>query len=86
VTKVVSLTTKPPVAQEIKDNIIEILKQYLEKAEKGEISCVIVIAGFPGGIWSNDMSSTLDFPTAIGKLEIAKQEWIGQELSQAQED
>ncbi len=82
---VVKLAQKPTVSQEVKDGIIEIIKAYLKKAEQGEVSSLIIIAGFLDGTWGDDMSSTLDFPTAVGQLEICKQEWIEQELSKAED-
>ena len=78
-TTLVTLTPKPTIAKEIQDNVIDILKTYLGKAERGEINCVIVMAGFTDGTWTHDLSSTLAFPTAIGMVEIAKQEWIDEE-------
>ena len=79
----VTLTPKPTAAKEVQDNVVDILKTYLEKANKGEVNYVIVIAGFTDNTWTHDMSSTLDFPRAIGVVEIAKQEWIEE---QNQED
>ncbi len=77
----VVFTPKQTVENEVQESVVGVLKEYLAKAEAGQLNCVIVIAGFLDGMWTDDMSSTLDFPTAIGRLEIAKQEWIAQELN-----
>ena len=78
---IIKLAPKPPASKEIRDNILDILKEYQKHAEEGKLECLVIIGGFVDNSWTNHMSGTLDFPQAIGKLQIAMQEWIAEELT-----
>lgn len=71
-----SIVAAPTVQDEIKGNIIDDLREMLVKAEAGEIEGLILVAKYPSGKWSDRRSGCIDFPGAIGYLEIVKQAWI----------
>ena len=75
-TEIVSLVQKPTVTEEIRSNVVNILRETLEQAERGEIDTVIMILHHPDGDWTDRASSTEIFSDSIGRLEILKQKWI----------
>jgi len=72
----VSLVTKPTVADNIKNDIVEILRESLARAEAGEVDALLLIEKRPDGHWRDERSGCTNFPDAIGRLEIVKQAWI----------
>jgi hypothetical protein len=67
---------KPTVAEDIKQQCIDLLRKALQEAEAGEVVSAFVILKRPDHTWSDERSGTMDFPDAIGRLEIVKQSWI----------
>lgn len=74
------LAPKPTVDEEVKANVVKVLRECLDMAERGEIDTVVVIMGLVNGEWVNRMSETLKYSEAIGRLEITKQEWVNKYL------
>ena len=75
-TQPIALVTKPTVAEEIKVEVLRILREALAKAEAGDVESCIVILRHPGGSWSDERSGLLKMAEAIGHIEIVKQSWI----------
>lgn len=69
---------KPPrVADEIRQEVIELLEETLAEARAGEISEIMLIIQHPGKDWSQRSSDTMDgILKWIGRLEITKLDWI----------
>lgn len=76
----VSLVTHPTAAEEVKASVVKLLRNALELAETGEIESVVLILGHTSGEWTDQVSETVKFSEAVGRLEITKQEWINQFL------
>lgn len=77
---IVRLATKPTAAEIVRQNVVEVLRDVLAQAEKGEIATIAMIIEHTNGAWSDRTSDTINFRNAIGHLEILKLEWIGQHL------
>jgi hypothetical protein len=73
---IIKLATAPTLSDEIKDSTIKLARTVLEDAEAGNVATLLVIAIRPDGSWSREWSGTENMSDAIGKIEIAKQEWI----------
>jgi hypothetical protein len=71
-----SIAPKPTVLDKIKQDIVETLREALAEAEKGEICSMLLIMKHNDNSWSDERSGSMDFPDAIGRLEIVKQNWI----------
>lgn len=78
----VNLVPPAKAAERVRESVIATLRQALEEAERGEIECVAMVICRPGGGWKPRISMTDNFSGMIGCLEIAKQEWIADYLSQ----
>jgi hypothetical protein len=78
----VNLVPPPKAEQRIRESVVAILRETLQEAEAGEIECVMMIVVRPGGGWQPRISATDNFSGMIGRLEIAKQEWVIDYLSQ----
>lgn len=78
----VVLVPKPKASDEVRDNVIHLLRKTLAEAENGEITSAIMIFKNAAGEWINRCSETEQFSESIGRLEITKQEWIAKYLSQ----
>lgn len=74
----VRLIPKQTAAEEIKADVISILREHLERAERGEFDGVVVICRRSDGSWCDERSALVQFSDAIGKLEIIKHDWIRQ--------
>lgn len=71
--KVVSL---PNALNEVKQSSVQVLKDVLELAEKGEINNVLIITDNTDGSWSHVYSEALNACEVIGRMEVLKHEWI----------
>lgn len=69
-------------AESIREDVIAILREALGEAERGEVAEIIVILKQTDGHWKDRRSATLAMSDAIGKIEIVKQAWIGQYLTE----
>jgi hypothetical protein len=78
-TEPLRIVQPPTVPEEIRQGVVGLLKDALAQAEAGELDAVIVILKRPTG-WSDMRSGVMDFPDAIGRLEIVKQSWIAHYL------
>jgi hypothetical protein len=79
---VVTLVSKPKASDEVRESVVRLLRESLEQAERGEVDTVIIILSHPDGEWSDRCSNTDKLSTAIGRLEITKQEWIAKYLKE----
>ena len=72
----------PPatVSDDIKASVVQILIDVKALAAAGDVDTMIIILGHPDGSWSTKLSGTEKLSAAIGRLEIAKQEWIALHL------
>jgi hypothetical protein len=77
----IAFVPKPSVADNIKSDVVVMLREVLAEAERGEIDAVIVIKRMPDGYWADRRSGVIHFSDAIGKLEIVKQSWIASYLA-----
>ena len=81
--RTLSIAAKPTLAHDIRQRIVEDLKEVLLKlAEAGEIESSVIIFKRMGDGWSDRRSGSLNFPDSIGRLEIVKQAWIAEYLRQ----
>ena len=80
-TEVVSLVSKPTVEQEIKNDLVEMLRRTLAEAESGEISGVFMIVTRLDGDWSDRWTGITKMSDTIGRVEIIKQQLIHKYLS-----
>lgn len=78
----INLVPPPKVADIVRESVVATLRQTLEEAERGEIECVAIVICRPGGGWKPRISTTDNFSGMIGRIEIAKQEWVADYLSQ----
>jgi hypothetical protein len=78
---IAALVTKPTVADQIRTACVDMLREALDQAERGEVSAAVVILRRPDGTWHDERSGCTDFPDAIGRLEIVKQSWIAHYLA-----
>jgi hypothetical protein len=76
----VRIAEKPKLADDIRQEVIDILKKSLAEAEAGDISAVMVLKLHPDDTWSDERSGCIKFPDALGRLEIMKHTWITQYL------
>jgi len=76
----VKLVAKPTADEEVRKSVVALLKDVLVHAEAGEIDTVLLIAHYVDGAWSNACSDTNRYSETIGRLEIAKHEWIANYL------
>jgi hypothetical protein len=74
--EIVQLAPKPTVHDELRQDVVEILRKCLAEAERGEVMSVLVIMKRQDKIWCDERSGVWEFSDAIGKLEIVKQNWI----------
>ena len=77
---VLSVVGKPSVSDEIKSECANILRRALALAEAGDLTAVLVIVKHAGDTWSDERSGAMNFPDAVGRLEIVKQAWINSYL------
>lgn len=69
------LVVKSP-ADEIRADVLDILREQLARAEAGEIDSVLVVFKYPDGHWGHRHSGVVGFSEAIGQIETIKQDWI----------
>lgn len=81
-TEPLTLVAKPKASDEIRDSVIALLRKTLAEAERGEIDFVALVAGSADGDWIPRISTVGKLSLAIGRIEIAKQEWILDYLKQ----
>jgi len=81
-TEVVSLVIKPTVDDEIRQDIIGMLKRALEQAEAGEIDTVFMIVIRPDGTWNDRCGGLTRYGQTIGCIETIKQKMIHNYLRQ----
>lgn len=81
----VTLVTRPKVSDNIRADVVALLKDALDKAETGEIESVVILMTRPGGGWQERRSGTISMTATIGQLEIIKQGWINEYLSKEDE-
>lgn len=67
---------KQSTLEEIKERVVDILQEYLEKAKAGEIEGLIIIAKRPDETWQHRYSGVMQFTDMIGKLEVIQQDLI----------
>lgn len=73
----------PSAEDEIRVEVVNMLKEALEQAERGEVSEIFMILKHPGtDEWSDRATMTQHLSEWIGKLEITKQSWITQFLKE----
>jgi len=65
----------PSFEQEVNEDTIQILEEYLEAARSGDITEVVVV-GIGGGIIRTSCSMTTSLITQLGALAIAKENVI----------
>jgi hypothetical protein len=76
----VKLVAKPTADEEVCKSVVTLLTDALAHAEAGEIDTVLLIAHYVDGEWSDAFSDTNRYSETIGRLEIAKHEWIANYL------
>ena len=76
-----ALVPKPKASDEVRESVVRLLRKSLEEAEAGDIVSVIMIFRNADGEWTDRCSDTEKFSEDIGRLEITKQRWIAQYLS-----
>ena len=76
----IALAPKPTVAETIKADCARILREALALAESGEVEAVLLVLKRTNGRWYDERSGVMDFPEAVGRLEIVKQSWIAHYL------
>ena len=70
---------KPTAQDEIRADVIEKLKEALERAESGDVDEILIIMRHPGDDeWSSLATPTLSFARWIGYLAITQADWISQ--------
>jgi len=74
----VALVPKPTADAEVRQSVIDHLREILAMAEAGEIKTSLVIAEHTNGEWSNRWSGSTEFTKTIGQLEVTKYEMIKQ--------
>jgi hypothetical protein len=72
----IALAVKPKVEDEIRAETVRILRDALAQAESGEVVAALVVLKYQGGTWTDERSGVMDFPDAVGRIEIIKQSWI----------
>lgn len=72
---VLTAVPKPTVAEEARRDCIEILEKSLERAKNGDVETCLVIMKHPDNSWSDERSLCMNFPEAIGRLEITLHAW-----------
>lgn len=82
---VLTLTSKPTVADEVRASVVKVLEDALAEAKDGNVSSVLVIAVHPDGEWSDWQSATDRLSEMIGRIEIAKQKRISHILRDEKE-
>lgn len=78
--KTLALVTAPTAAEEVRQSVIEVLKEMLTLAEEGHVDGVAVILSHIDGTWTDRGSETMEFSKMIGRFEIMKHRWITQHL------
>lgn len=66
----------PTPINEVKESAVNVLKDVLALAEKGEIDNVLIITSNTDGSWSHVYSEALNACEVVGRMEVLKQEWI----------
>ncbi len=56
--------------QEVQDDIVRILKNWLASAQKGELASIAICGIHESGDAQTDMSMTLNFPATTGAITI----------------
>lgn len=72
----IKLVPRPTADDEARKSVIKLLRLALERAERGEVLTAIVILQHPGNSWSNGVGGALNASETVGRLEIAKSEWV----------
>ena len=80
--KSIGIVPKLTLPEQSRADVVDILRRALNKAEAGEVETVLVIMKHPDQTWSDERSIAMDFPEAIGRLEIVQHAWMTQYLSQ----
>lgn len=78
--KIASLVPKPSTSDKIKSECQDLLSKLLAEASHGQVSGLIVIVDRPDGSWAQAMTGTQSFGSAIGRIAIVQQHWIGEYL------
>lgn len=74
----VVLVPKPTADNEVRRNVIDLLRETLVDAEAGKIITALIIIEYTDGEWGNRWSGTTHFVDTIGRLEVTKYEMIKQ--------
>lgn len=70
---------------EVKQEVVDILRRLLARAERGDIQEIVVASVLEDGQYMFTRSRSLDVVIRVGMLEVAKQEALGEWLSNAEE-
>lgn len=81
----IGLVPKPTLLEQARTDVIDILEKALDRAKSGEIETILVIMKHLDGCWSDERSIAIDFPEAIGRLEIVQHAWMNQYLREPKE-
>jgi hypothetical protein len=74
----VVLVPKPTADDEVRQSVIDLLRETLADAEAGKIITALIIIEQTNGEWGNRWSGTTHFAETIGRLEVTKYEMIKQ--------
>lgn len=69
------LNVVKPVAPEVREDTVKLIREILKEAKKGEVTEVVILTRGPNG-WRESASSTNDFLGWIGRLRVQESEWI----------
>lgn len=70
------LIPSPSNTEQVQASLLTMARELLASIERGEVRSLVLVAQDQDLDWEMTHSSTLGFPEAIGRLEIAKQAWI----------
>ncbi|MDE2020531.1 MAG: hypothetical protein KGJ13_09370 [Patescibacteria group bacterium] len=71
-TKPVKLVTPLPFDQQNKADSVKLLRDALDRAERGEVLGVIIVTKDSDGMWSHHTTATMSIREEIGALECLK--------------
>lgn len=68
----------PTAAEDVRKQVIEVLRLLLGWAEKGQVDCVVIAAVRPDGSICTQTTGGASYTTRIGMFEVAKADLIAQ--------
>ena len=74
----VKLVTAPPFDEQVKLDLVTLLRSALARAEAGEVLGAIIVTKDTDGMWSHQTTASLSIREEIGALECLKWDRIHQ--------